>query len=108
MLMHIKTIMWVLDRMKSNVDEAESYIKKAHKTKAWSHEVADWCVAMSKKHMEFNAEGEKLLDRLCAELEQASGGGELMGAMKTMVHDKKAWIADETAEVKVMQEMYMR
>ena len=31
-----------------------------------------------------------------------------MGAMKTMVHDKKAWIADETTEVKVMQEMYMR
>lgn len=108
MLMHIKTIMWILDVIKGNVDEAEKYAKKAHKMKAWNKETADWCCAMSKKHLEFNADGERLLERFCAELEQASGGDELMGAMKTMVHDKKAWIADETAEVKVMQEMYMR
>ena len=108
MLMHIKNIIWILDRMKGNADEAEKYIKKAHAMKAQDRELADWCVAMSKKHLEFNLDGERLLERYCMELEQAGGGGELMGSIKIMVHDKRAWIADETAEVRVMHEAYGR
>ena len=108
MLMHIKNIIWILERMKANADEAEKYIKKAHTLKAHDRELADWCAAMSKRHLEFNADGERLLERHCMELEHASGGGELMGAVKMMVHDKRAWIADETAEVKVMHEAYGR
>jgi hypothetical protein len=108
MLMHIKTIIWILDKMQGNVEEAERYAKKGHKMKAWNRDLADWCMAMSKNHMEFNVDGERLLEHFCTELERTSGGGELMGAIKTMVHDKRAWIADESAEVKIMHEMYGR
>lgn len=106
MMTHIKLIHWALDIEERNLDEAEKYAKKAHALKLQSRPAADWCVEMAKRHLEFNDKGSVMLDQLCRELAGASGNGEVASAMKASVHERREKIAEETAEVKMLLEMY--
>ena len=106
MMTHIKMIHWALDVSERNVEEAEKYAKKACAMKLRYRPAADWCVDMARKHLEFNDKAAMMLDQLCKELHEAGGNSELWQAMKAYVHEKREWLAEETAEVKMMLGMY--
>lgn len=109
MLVHIKLIDWILGVEEGNVAEAEKYVKKAHRMKHENKGVADWCIEMARKHLDFNDNrGDMMLDDLCQKFNEVAGGTELHTAMRQHVHNKRAWIAEETAEVRTMIEMYGR
>jgi hypothetical protein len=67
---------------------------------------ADWCVEMAKMHLSFNEKAAIMLDQLCKELHEAGGNTELWQSMRAAVHEKREKLAEETAEVKMMLEMY--
>lgn len=106
MMTHIKMIHWALDVSERNLEEAEKYAKKAHGLKLQYRPAADWCVEMAKRHLEFNVSAAAMLDQLCKELHDAGGNAELWQAMKASVHEKRAWLAEETAEVRMMLDKY--
>ena len=108
MMTHIKMIHWALEVAEHNLEEAERYAKKAHGLKIRYRPAADWCVEMAKKHLEFNDKAAIMLDQLCKELHEAGGNSELWSAMKASVHEKREWLAEETAEVRMMLEKYDR
>lgn len=99
MMMHIKLIHWALEIEEHNLEEAEKYAKKAHALKLQHKQAADWCAEMAKKHVEFNEKANSLLDALCKELTEATGGGEISNAMKATISERRERIAEETAEV---------
>ena len=106
MMTHIKMIYWALDVAERNLDEAEKYAKKAHRFKMQYRPAADWCAEMARRHLEFNASASVMLDQLCRELHDAGGGAELHQAMRASVHERREWLAEETAEVRMMLDKY--
>lgn len=106
MLMHLRMIGWMLDVMTGNVEEAKKYAKLAHGKKFHNRAAADWCLEMSKQHLDFNIKGCMMLDQTCKELEQMGDHADLMAATKTMVHERREMIMEETAEVKLMIASY--
>lgn len=108
MLKHFKLIDRIMEISHGNIEEAEKYVKEAHRLRHDHRMMADWCIDMAKHHLNFNERGELLLDELCRELGEAAGNSELMSAMRTHVHDKRGWMAEETAEIRTMIEMYGR
>lgn len=105
MLLHLKTIMWILDVMKGNVQEAEKYAEKACHMRDHCPDSAEWCVEMAKKHLEFNNKGMSLLDKHLAALTDKADG-EVVGAIKMYVHEKRSHLAEESVEVHVMLDKY--
>lgn len=108
MLNHIKMIDWILDVEEKNIEEAEKYVDKAHGMRHENKAAADWCVEMARKHLDFDDKGDMMLDNLCRELSEAAGNTELLGAMRQHVHNKRAWMAEKTAKIRTMIEMYGR
>lgn len=106
MMTHIKMIHWALDVAERNLDEAERYAKKAHGLRLQYRPAADWCVEMARRHLDFNVKADMMLDQLCNELHSAGGNAELWQAMKASVHEKREWLAEETAEVRMMLSDY--
>jgi hypothetical protein len=106
MMTHIKMIHWALDVAERNLEEAAKYAKKAHGLKMQYRPAADWCVEMAKMHLSFNEKAAIMLDQLCKELHEAGGNTELWQSMRAAVHEKREKLAEETAEVKMMLEMY--
>lgn len=106
MMTHIKMIHWALDVAERNLEEAEKYAKKAHGLRLQYRPAADWCIEMSKAHLGFNDKAAIMLDQLCKELHEAGGNTELWQSMRAAVHEKREKLAEETAEVKMMLEMY--
>ena len=106
MLMHTKMIYWLLDTAERNVEEAEKYAKRALGMRMQYRPAADWCVEMARRHLEFNDKSAAMLDQLCKELHDASGGAELYQAMRAGVHERREKIAEETAEVWMRLEKY--
>lgn len=106
MVTHIKLIYWALDAEEGNLNEAEKYIKKAHALKMQNKPAADWCVEMAKRHVEFNAKADSMIDQLCKEMAEGAGGGEVANAIKAAINERREKIAEETAEVKVKLGMY--
>lgn len=102
----IEMMHMILRVAEGNVEEAERYAKKAHALKTSQKAVADWCVDMAKHHLEFNEKGCRMLDQICREMEAYSG--DMVAAIKAMVKEKRAHLAEETVEVKIMLEMYDR
>ena len=56
----------------------------------------------------FDERGDMMIDQMCRELGEAAGNSELLTAMKTHVHERRAWLAEETAEVRTMIEMFSK
>lgn len=106
MMTHIKMIHWALDVAERNLEEAAKYVKKAHGLKMQYRPAADWCVEMARMHLGFNDKAAIMLDQLCKELHEAGGNTELWQSMRAAVHEKREKLAEETAEVKMMLEMY--
>lgn len=106
MMTHIKMIHWTLDVAEKNLGEAEKYAKKAHGLKIIYRPAADWCVEMARMHLGFNDKANAMLDHLCRELHEVGGNAELWQAMKASVHEKREWLAEETAEVWMMLNKY--
>lgn len=105
MLMHLKTIMWLIDTMKGNVAEAERYAEKACRMRDYCPDTAEWCAEMARRHLEFNNKGASVLEKHLTAF-KGMAEGEASGALQMYVHDKRAWIAEETAEVHVKLEKY--
>lgn len=108
MMTHIKMVHWILEIAGKNVEEAERYAKKAHLLRDEHRAAADWCVEMARRHLEFNEKGCTMLTQLCREMEQTMAENELYKMMKTYVTETRAHLAKETAEVKLLLEMYER
>lgn len=106
MTMHIKLIYWALGVEEGNLEEAKKYACKAHALKLQSKQAADWCVEMAKRHLEFNAKADTMLDQLTKEMGEAAGGGEVVNAIKSAVNERRERIAEETAEVKMKINIY--
>jgi hypothetical protein len=98
MLMQVKTIMWILDVMKGNIHEAENYAEKACHMKGYCPECAEWCTEMAKRHLSFNDRGMSLLNHHHSEL-MAKVEGELAGGIDMMIHERRAWLNEEAAEI---------
>ena len=103
MLHHLKRVMWILETMQGNIREAEKYIEMACHTKHHCQDTAEWCLEMAKRHLEFNSKGTALLDRHMAELSDKYDG-ELMGSVKTYIHERRAGIMEESVEMHVALE----
>ena len=103
MLMHLKRILWILDRMEANVEEAEHYVEMACHTRHHCQDTTEWCIEMAKRHLEFNTKGAALLDRHVAELSDKYDG-EMMGSVKTYIHERRAGIMEESVEIHVALE----
>lgn len=106
MIAHMRMIHWILGVAEKNVEEAEKYAKKAHCMKMHNKAAADFCGEMARRHLEFNQTACMLLDQTCKELEKIGGMGEVMAATMAMVHERRERIAEETAEARVLLEMY--
>lgn len=54
----------VLEIMWGNLMEADKYVKMAHELKDECRTFADWCKDMANKHIEFNATGKNVYERM--------------------------------------------
>lgn len=105
---HIRMIYKVLDSAKGNVGEAERHVETAQCMKHEHRAIADWYIEMAKKHLEFNEKTHALIDEYCRELHDMAGDSELHAAMAASIHEYRAWINQETMEVRTMIELYSR
>lgn len=99
-------IMWTTNIIEANIAEAYKYAEKAHELKESSRQAADWCVKMAKAHLDFNAEGHDVAERLIAEFRQSNAASPLEPGMMAVYEAKHAELIKKTAEVKMMLEMY--
>lgn len=90
--------------LEGNLAEAKRYAIMAHETKAEDRALADWYNMMASKHLEFNAAGMPIVDRIASELaarEKETGPG-----IELIYKDKRAEWAKESAEVSAMISCY--
>lgn len=106
MTTHIKLIYWALDVAERNLEEAERYVKKAHALRMQYKPAADWCIEMAKRHLDFNGTANVLLDGLCREMGDATGEGDIRGAIRAAINERRERLAEDTAEVKAKINVY--
>lgn len=95
----------VLDIMWSNLMEAEKYIREAHDLKDECRMYADWCREMAERHIEFNANGRALFDRL-RDMMSEQENIEHANAMAMIFDRQLAKLNRHCAEIKATLTMY--
>ena len=104
--MNVEILRRICHIVDGNMREARKYAECAHKYKSHHRDYADWCVSMAKMHLSANTEGFTLADKMAKEISDADA---ILGpGVKAMYADYREGWAPETAEIKMMIEMYSR
>ena len=89
-----------------NLREARKYAECASKHKGDHKAYADWCASMARMHLDANTDGIALADRMVREMHESDA---VMGpGVKAMYADCREDWAPETAQIKMMLDMYGR
>nr|DAI88722.1 MAG TPA: hypothetical protein [Caudoviricetes sp.] len=59
---------WIIDRLRSNISEAQGYIMKAYAKRETNATAAAWCRDMAVGHLAFNSNGIALAKKLMEDL----------------------------------------
>lgn len=95
-----------LDIMWGNLMEADKYIKMAHEIKDECRTFADWCKEMSMRHMEFNATGRTVYDRLKDRLHEDHEHAAHYAGIVMVLDRNMGKLNRQCSEIKAMMEMY--
>lgn len=104
--MMVETLRHVCHIIDGNLREARKYAECAHKHRGTHKGYTDWCVSMARMHLDANTDGISLADKMVKEIHDADPA--LGPGVKAMYADQREEWVPETAEIKMMLDMYNR